>query len=377
MNINVAAAKRGWIYNPSTKALECYVNGQKTFCVQGGQSNTYEALAYVVDGYGYALDTKYVSGTSLRDFGLEVNTDTGSTDLTGDTMVGSIRGKTVIGTSQANASIYAIVAEMNTGTVTFTGGNYGALYASYDMYGTNSMSGATHTGAIFATVWNEATTTVGNGVTEAGIHLVQNTAPTITSGGINAAIIMRGNSWAYGIYAATGSLTKFADVTCTGIGHDESAFKVDATQAAGHNELGIAGYFNANYGGVMTATYLYGFGTWLNLATTFDGAAVYGVVAAQDNGIYASTLTECATTDLIYGMRAECITGASVHGLYAFSLNAPAATTAAHRAIFYADNIESVGHSETERTTKAGSLAIAYINGSGRTAVYYVNLFVA
>ena len=172
----------------------------------------------------------------------------------------------------------------------------------------------------------------------------------------------------------TKPLGYFESTTTT---NDMQAVKIIAAQAGGNNAYGMAWYADANFSGVMTATYLYGCGTWINLATTFDGAATYGVVAAQDNGIYATTLTECATTDLVYGMRAECITAATVHGLYAFSLNAPAATTASHRAIFYSDNVESVGHSETERTTKAGSLAIAYINGSGRTVVYYVNLFVA
>ena len=163
----------------------------------------------------------------------------------------------------------------------------------------------------------------------------------------------------------------------TTVTDDMSAVKIVAAQAGGNNTLGMAWYADANFSGVMTATFLYGCGTWINLATTFDGAATHGVVAAQDNGIYATTLTESATTDLVYGMRAECITAATVKGLYAFSLNAPAATTATNRAIFYSDNVESVGYSVTNRSTTAGSLAIAYINGSGRTVVYYVNLFVA
>ena len=152
--------------------------------------------------------------------------------------------------------------------------------------------------------------------------------------------------------------------------------KIVGAQAGGSNNLGMAWYADANFSGVMTGSYLWGCGTWINLATTFDGAA-NGTVAAQDNGIYATTLTESATIDLVYGMRAECITAATVKGVYAFSLNAPAATTATNRAIFYSDNVESVNYSVTNRTTTAGSLAIAYINGSGRTVAYYVNLFVA
>ena len=163
-------------------------------------------------------------------------------------------------------------------------------------------------------------------------------------------------------------------LTAATVAEDKAGLKIVATQAAGHNELGLAWYADANYSGVMTATYLYGCGTWVNLATTFDGAAVRGVVAAQDNGIYATTLTESATTDLVYGMRAECITTATVYGLYAFSLNAPAATTATHRAIFYSDNTESVGHVVGHLSGVAcGHIALAYVNGSGTASVMYVN----
>ena len=172
--------------------------------------------------------------------------------------------------------------------------------------------------------------------------------------------------------SATGQLMLLAPT----VTHATSGLYIIAAQAGGHNEQGIAWYADANYSGVMTATYLYGCGTWVNLSTTFDGAAVYGVVAAQDNGIYATTLTECATTDLVYGMRAECLTNATVHGLYAFSLNAPIATTASHRAIFYADNVESCGHVVAQKSgAAAGALALAYVNGAGFSDVLYVNLW--
>ena len=167
-------------------------------------------------------------------------------------------------------------------------------------------------------------------------------------------------------------------LTAAAVAEDKSGLKIVASQAAGHNEFGIAWYADANYSGVMTATFLYGCGTWVNLDPSFDGAAVYGVVAAQDNGIYATTLTESATTDLVYGMRAECITAATVNGVYAFSLNAPAATTATHRAIFRADNVESVGHAVGHLAGVAcGHIGLAYVNGSGTASVMYVNCWSA
>ena len=163
------------------------------------------------------------------------------------------------------------------------------------------------------------------------------------------------------------------DITNT-VTQNIPALKITAAQVGSTNNLGMAWYADANYSGVMTATYVYGCGTWINLATSFDGAAVRGVVVAQDNGIYATTLTECATTDLVYGMRAECITQATVNGLYAFSLNAPAATTATHRAIFYSDNVESVGHAVGHLSGVAcGHIGLAYVNGSGVSSVMYVN----
>lgn len=170
-----------------------------------------ETLAGTVDGLGRSLATGYNASASNRKFGIDFSCDTGKTDITGDTMVGAIRGRVVIGTSQSNASIYGMMAEMDTGTVTFTGGNYGAFYASLDLYGSNSMSGAVHCAAIFATVWNEATTTLASGVTLAGVQIIQNTAPTISSGGLNPAILIRGNTWQHGIYvAAAGVLTSNA-----------------------------------------------------------------------------------------------------------------------------------------------------------------------
>lgn len=206
-----------------------------------------ETLAGTVDTNAASLARGYVSGVTHRLFGIDFSVDTGLKDLTGDTMVGAIRGRTVIGTSQSNASIYAMMAEMDTGTVTFTGGNYGALYASYDMYGTNSMSGATHTGAVFATVWNEATTTVGSGVTEAGIHLVQNTAPTISSGGLNPAILIRGNSWQHAIYIvaeaqlATSAIIKFSGeiVGAVQVASESPLVDISATANAGYIRVDV------------------------------------------------------------------------------------------------------------------------------------------
>ncbi len=314
------------------------------------------------------------------------------TDDNGANVADSVRGiqsRTLLTTSQSAGTIRALQGQFKVLTgVNFDTGVYAAVQGYIELAGTHTVSAA----GILACF--DASIEIGTALTATGYvagFKAELTGAGTCAAGLDCGFLVTNAAgaavWTYGLYVEAtaadigiympGCATKALEAVVTAVAADGSAVKITATQTAGKNESGIAGYFDANFGGVMTATYLYGFGTWINLATSFDGAAVYGVVAAQDNGIYATTLTESATTDLVYGMRAECITGATVHGLYAFSLNAPVATTASHRAIFYSDNAESVGHSETERTTKAGSLAIAYINGSGRTEVYYVNLFIA
>lgn len=233
MPINTKGAKRGWIYDPSDKSLGIYVDGEKVGSIQGGQSTTYEAIAYCVDGYGFGLDKTYVSGSAQRLFGLEVNTDTGGTDLTGNVMDGSIRGKLTIGTTQTNASLYAIVGEVNVGTCNLTSGNFGAVYATMDLYGDNTMAGAPpHTAALFATLWNEGTTTLNSaGGSLSGIEIIQNGSATITSG-VNPAIYIRGNAkWQYAIYATYCNRFAYATSALTGSSAlDVMKFEVTDTQ---------------------------------------------------------------------------------------------------------------------------------------------------
>jgi len=165
----------------------------------------YEALANIIDGYGVNLAQDYGAALSNRTYAMSINADTGSTDMTGDTMTGAIRGRTVVGTTQTNCSLHGIQGNIDVGTVSFQG-NIFAVAGVMDCYGDTTMgSGAAfYGGAANFTIWNEATTTVGAGGVWAGVDILQNSGkPTLGSGAINPAIHIRSSSsstvWSVGI----------------------------------------------------------------------------------------------------------------------------------------------------------------------------------
>jgi len=182
----------------------------------------YEALANIVDGTAVSLATGYGAASSNRNYAFEIHADTGSTDLTGDTMVGAIRGRTVVGTTQTNCSLHGIQGNIDVGTVSFQG-NIFAVTGVMDCYGSTTMgSGAAfYGGAANFTIWNEATTTVGAGGVWAGVDILQNSGkPTLGSGAINPAIHIRssasGTAWGHGIYVKASSATTGMYIgTCT------------------------------------------------------------------------------------------------------------------------------------------------------------------
>jgi len=400
MGRNTTAMKRGWNYDKPNSRLKAMVDGKEAFALEAGTAGTYgsygllqsgtgkptsayEALAYMVDGYNVNLATDYASAFT-RKYALDIEADTGSTDLTGNVNVGAIQGRVVAGTTQTNCGISGVVGVLDVGTVNLQG-NFNGACGVLDFYGSCTLgTGAACYGAgLVSVVWNEANTTLGAGAVLSGVDIIENGAVyAYGSGAVNPAVYIRGN-WQYGIYIPTGA-TSAAAITIGLTGNHFSmtgartALEVYADAVAPTGVVGgSAAYFDTTISGVVTGAFNYGFGNWVNLATSFDGTATTCIIAAQNNGIYATTLTEAATTDLVYGMRAECVTAATVRGLYAFSLNANQDTTATYRAIFYCDQPECVGYTLTNRTTQIGSLAIAFINGSGHQHVAYVNLYEA
>lgn len=182
----------------------------------GTNVSGYESSTYVIDGYGVSLATGYDASGSNRNSAFDVLADTGSTDLTGDTYLGAIRGRSIIGTTQTNATINGVNGIVDVGTsVDFQGNLWGGQFV-LDFYGTTTFgSGAAcFGGGIGVAVWNEGTTTLGGGAVLAGIDLYQvSGAPTIGTGAIDTAINIRASAaaavWKYGIYAKTASVGKF------------------------------------------------------------------------------------------------------------------------------------------------------------------------
>jgi len=125
-------------------------------------------------------------------------------------------------------------------------------------------------------------------------------------------------------------------LTDTSVDEDSSAFQIKATAVAGNQGVGISAYFEAAAVGVQTGPWVYGFGSWLNLDTTFDAPAGFYQICAQNNGVYETSVVDYATADVIYGMKAECIVDENPAGIYAFALNVkPAAPPAGRTALFY------------------------------------------
>jgi hypothetical protein len=172
-----------------------------------------ESSTYVIDGYGVSLATGYGASSVNRNSAFDVLADTGSTDLTGDTYLGAVRGRTIIGTTQTNASINGINGIVDVGNgVDFQGNLWGGQLV-LDFYGDSTVgSGAScFAGGIGVGVWNEGTTTLGAGAVLAGIDLYEiGAVGAYGSNSRNPAINIRGN-WSQAMYAAiaaTGSTAR-------------------------------------------------------------------------------------------------------------------------------------------------------------------------
>lgn len=158
---------------------------------------------------------------------------------------------------------------------------------------------------------------------------------------------------------------------------------VHATITAGMsgNISATAGHFQTHIAGTAVGK-LTGLASFIEIDTGFVGftEAVNSsncVISPLHVGIRSGTgvLHTLSTGQCVFGIYGQYLQSGTGNpgGLYFARINSTNTVTA----IFYTDSVAGCAHSETERTTKAGSLAIAYINGSGRSVPYYVNLFVA
>jgi hypothetical protein len=207
-----------------TPTLAILVDGQEVVAFTKDSAGSYarqqigtnlsgkESSTYVVDGYGVSLATGYGASSVNRNSAFDVLADTGSTDLTGDTYIGAIRGRTIIGTTQTNASINGINGIVDVGNgIDFQGNLWGGQLV-LDFYGDTTLgSGAScYGGGIGVGVWNEGTTTLGAGAVLAGIDLYEiGAVGAFGSGSINPAINIRG-SWTNILHAGTSA----SPITC-------------------------------------------------------------------------------------------------------------------------------------------------------------------
>lgn len=258
--------KANWSYNVRTNKWILSGVGGATICEFGNGikiGQAYESSTYIHDGYGISLSEGYYS-TGFRKFGLDINADTGGTSLAGDVMVGAIRGRTVIGTTQATGgnSIYGVLGGIDIGPSIDICANDAGVYGVVDMYGDTTISVAqSHVAGGFFTMWCEGTTTINStSGSISGIELILNgTAPTTTAG-INPAIYIRGQAaWQYGMYIASGKATNgiYMAITATASGTNgilvsntftlgttgvHKGIQSDVTYAAGYaTPIGVAG----------------------------------------------------------------------------------------------------------------------------------------
>ena len=228
----------------------------------------YEASASIIDGYGISLATGYGAALSNRLYGLDINADTGSTDVTGDTMVGAIRGRTVIGTTQTNASIYGVHGNIDVGASKNIISNYAGVYGVVDFYGNTTIAGSvSHVAGGFFTIWNEGTTTLNSaGGTLTGVTAILNGNVSTNTAGVNAAFLARGQSaWAYGLYLTASKVTTGIYIgTCTtGINIEGTvtlALGIGTTAALTTVSTGVnAVKVQSNFTGLTTTSHLANF----------------------------------------------------------------------------------------------------------------------
>jgi hypothetical protein len=373
INIRASSTASKWQYG-------IYMNPLQIGCAMK-VGTAYETSGSVIDGYGMSLATGYAGGSSNRLYGVDITTDTGSTDLTGDTMVGGIRGRTVIGTTQTNASIYGVHGNLDVGaSKNLTSGNFAAVYGVVDFYGDSTFAGAVpHVAGGLFTIWNEGTTTVNAaGGSLAGVNIYQVGSPTVTAG-INPAVYIRASAtasnWQYGIY---GNADNGINLTCVNDGIRVTSTTLNATAGRiGYYAGSIAtGNLGDGYGAFeidVTATgtiagFIAPLSSWLNITGT--GAAGANIVCAQSNGIYADSGGNTGSI-VIFGMRASGILTDAPTVFAPFSINT---SNRAITALFEMNSNPDVGYLANANTSgaKVGDVPL-FCDAAGQQ--YFVRIY--
>lgn len=389
---NTTAMKRGWNYDYANSRLCAMVDGVEAFHIDAASATkgtltgfqmgvpTYSS-AGTIDGAGVSLANGYSASASNRFSAFEVVADTGSTDLTGDTYEAAIHGKLNIGTTQTNASLMAGLFSLDVGASVNLAANYYALRGHLDFWGSSTISGTSHVGAISAYVEHEGTTTISASQYCDGVDIYQVGSPTAT--GYNSAINIRASAtasnWKHAIY---GAADNGINLTCVNDGIRVTSSTLSAT-------AGRVGYFDGTiaaanlgdgYGAVEVNITLTGTGaghtaalsSWINLPSGTTTAGNY--ICAQSNGIWAADITMGAC-DLIFGMRAiaDLVDTTGWGALAPFSLSTG---NKAITAIFQKASDPAIGYvARTISTSTVASGTVPFMCAGGGTGVRYVHIY--
>lgn len=185
--------------------------------------------------------------------------------------------------------------------------------------------------------------TVETGGVLAGFLALQHMSAFTASAGKMAAFASGktavGIAWPIGILIPSGSVNKVADITAVNdgfyvtvtaltAGDGYSGIRSVVTAANPNNSYGLSGYFEATVSGTQAASFVYGLGSWINVADSMIGGGASKYLCAQDNGIYMGSPGEFANTRVVFGLRAEMIGDPGDTKLFPFSINCPTAITA-------------------------------------------------
>lgn len=300
-------------------------------------------------------------------------------DLTNSVLVRSILGRMLVtGAITSNAEVFGLQGQLVSKAATLCHDNAGVL-GTFEAQGTavtiSGTGGDNCTAAILGRVGVTITaTTVNTTGVLAGVAAMSNITNgyvTVSGNGILAAFYAgRYTSttmqvWDYGLYLATGTVKTGVKFSATTLGVISTVTALAAgdtpgndfrvTAANANNSYGVAGYFESDISGTQGGTFVYGSGSWINLAAAaIIGAGKY--CCAQDNGIYLDgSVGELANSKLVFGLRAEIIGAPADALIFPFSLNT---NNTLITALFECMTTDDLGVSATGRTTTATYLPI-------------------
>ncbi len=312
--------------------------------------------------------------------------------------VRGIQSRTLLTTAQSAGTIRALQGQLKAiDGVNFATGVYTAVQGYIELVGSQTVASS----AVLSCF--DASIEIGTALTATGYvagFKAELTGSGTCAAGLDCGFLVTNASgaavWTYGMYveasavdtgiyigACTTGITintcttqaLSANVTAVAGGLTGSAVSVYAAATAGTQDVGIAAYLDATFGGQSTGNWTYGAGIWLNLLDTYiasaGGWAGHEQLTPLNVGIYSPVNANMADADVIYGIKAEGIYDTKTNGCYFAALNVKLADPATRTAIFFAHNSQSVNLGATKSGAAGGSIALVDINGT----MHYVNTY--